>query len=53
MYDARSKAAHTGTLEAKMHGCLPEFDSLCSAAIRTIVDRRQFPDWHRLTLGID
>jgi hypothetical protein len=51
LYDARSKAAHTGTLSAELQARLPEFDEICTAAIRAIIDRQQFPNWNELTLG--
>jgi hypothetical protein len=51
LYDARSQAAHTGTLSAKLLARLPEFDEICTAAIRAIVDRQEFPNWNELTLG--
>jgi hypothetical protein len=51
LYDARSKAAHSGTLSAKLLARLPEFDEICTAAIRAIVDRQEFPNWDELTLG--
>jgi hypothetical protein len=53
LYDARSNAAHTGTLEPKMQARLQEFDSLCAAAVRSIVEKQAFPDWEKLTLSAD
>jgi hypothetical protein len=52
MYDARSQAAHTGTLTVEAQSRLAEFDTLCSRAIRAVVDNQQFPNWDRLTLGL-
>jgi Apea-like HEPN len=51
LYDARSQAAHKGTLNEDFHARLPEFDEICTAAIRAIVDRQRFPNWNELTLG--
>jgi hypothetical protein len=52
MYDARSKAVHEGTIAPKMYSRFPEFDSLCSAVIRKIVEDQGFPNWENLVLGI-
>ena len=53
LYAARSQAAHRGKLKVAVRDRLPEFDRLCSRAIRAIVEKQQFPDWDRLTLGLD
>ena len=52
MYAARSRAAHTGTLNARHRARLAEFDNLCRAAICEIIERRSFPDWEDLVLGM-
>lgn len=52
MYDARSSAAHTGLLSAKLQARLPEFDLLCRSAICTIIEDRAFPMWDDLVLGL-
>lgn len=53
MYQARSRAAHRGTLDTKHIARLSEFDWLCRRAICEIVDRRAFPDWEAIILGED
>lgn len=51
MYQARSRAAHRGRLEAKHIARLPEFDWLCRKIICEIIDRRAFPNWETVVLG--
>ena len=41
-----------GTMAPKMHSRFPEFDSLCSAVIRKIVEDQGFPNWENRVLGI-
>ena len=53
LYKARSQAAHTGTLKMEMQSRLIEFDLLCSAAIRAVVEAQDFPNWQCVTLGVD
>jgi hypothetical protein len=52
LYDARSEAAHMGTLKKDKRDRLREFDSLCCSSIRVIVEKQEFPNWDDLTLGI-
>jgi hypothetical protein len=52
LYRARSQAAHTGTLKPGLLARLPEFDTLCAASIRAIVEAQGFPNWNDLTLGV-
>ncbi|SEN17057.1 hypothetical protein SAMN05192583_2126 [Sphingomonas gellani] len=51
LYDARSKAVHTGELSAKSQIDLDAADALVTRALVAILGRGSFPDWTRLVLG--
>lgn len=53
LYQARSQAAHSGTLSSRVAVDLDAADGLVARALLAILERGAFPDWTRLTLGAD
>lgn len=51
LYEARSKAVHSGALSSKSKIDLDNSDRLVTQALRAILQRGSFPDWANLTLG--
>jgi len=51
LYDARSKAVHSGVLTSMSHVELYLADALVTRILRGIVERGAFPDWDLLVLG--
>jgi hypothetical protein len=51
LYNARSAAVHKGTIVTNQGARISEFDDVCTAAIRAIVDQNEFPEWDKLIFG--
>jgi hypothetical protein len=50
LYDARSNAAHKGTIKRSVESEVAEFDAACTDVIRSVLAMQTFPDWDKLIL---
>jgi hypothetical protein len=51
LYQARSQAAHSGTLSSKANHDLDSADRLVTRVFNAILERGSFPEWNNLVMG--